>query len=69
MIIKKKKLTEHVFIHPEMYIGSVELLDQNTWTWNNPSKKIIKKKITYPPGLYKIIDEILGKFLIIRNCL
>jgi hypothetical protein len=25
--------------------------------------KIIKKEITYVPGLYKIFDEILGKFV------
>ncbi len=28
--------------------------------------KIVKKEITYVPGLYKIFDEILGKKIIFR---
>jgi DNA topoisomerase-2 len=57
---KKIELIKHILIRPEFYIGSVELLEQITWVWNNFTKNFIKKTITIAPGLYKIINELLG---------
>lgn len=49
---------EHVLLRPNMYIGSVDLITQNMWIMNEDNE-MIKKEITFSPGLYKIFDEIL----------
>lgn len=50
---------EHVLVRPDTYIGSVERMPQTTWVWDNEAKSMVYKEISYPPGLYKIFDEIL----------
>jgi DNA topoisomerase-2 len=30
------------------------------WIWDFENEKMVKKEITFVPGLYKIFDEILG---------
>ncbi len=51
---------EHILLRPDTYIGSVEPLTQETWIWDFEKDKMVKKEITFVPGLYKIFDEILG---------
>lgn len=55
------KLTqlEHVLLRPDTYIGSAERMLQSSWVWDEASKSMTNKDISYPPGLYKIFDEIL----------
>ncbi|CAN8067785.1 unnamed protein product [Agarophyton chilense] len=55
------KLTqlEHILLRPDTYIGSAERVQQPVWVWDDDSKCMVYKEITYPPGLYKIFDEIL----------
>lgn len=55
------KLTqlEHVLLRPDTYIGSVERIQQQVWVWSDSHNCMKQKEITFPPGLYKIFDEIL----------
>ena len=61
-IYQKKSQLEHILLRPDTYIGSVELLQQEMWIWDFEGEKMIKKEISFVPGLYKIFDEILGNF-------
>lgn len=58
-IYQKKSQLEHILLRPDTYIGSVELLQQEMWIWDFENEKMIKKEISFVPGLYKIFDEIL----------
>ena len=49
---------EAVRTRPAMYIGTIEPNMINTFVIDN-TNKIIKKDITYIPGLFKIFDEAL----------
>lgn len=50
---------EHILLRPDTYIGSAERVQQTTWVWDSETKHMVNKEIVYPPGLYKIFDEIL----------
>ena len=59
-----KKLThiEHILVRPSTYIGSIEKTQEDMFVIdhsNQDEPMILKKKIEYIPGLYKIFDEIL----------
>jgi len=58
-IYKKKTHHEHILSTPDTYIGSVEPDTKTMYIFDDENKKIIKKDITFVPGLYKIYDEIL----------
>ena len=62
-IYQKKTQLEHIILRPDSYIGSVEPCSQNMWIWDSEKSAIVSKSITYTPGLYKIFDEIIGKYL------
>jgi len=57
---KYKKYTqlEHVLARPGMYIGSTENDDIKQWVLGD-NGKMVEKLLTFPPGLFKIFDEIL----------
>jgi DNA topoisomerase-2 len=63
-IYQKKTQLEHILIRPDTYIGSVEILKEEMWVWDSAADKMVKREISFVPGLYKIYDEIIGKFLI-----
>ena len=54
---KYQKLTqiEHILVRPHMYVGTIDLIEDNMFIYEN--NKIIEKSIKYIPGLYKIFDE------------
>ena len=56
---QRKTQHEHILIRPDSYIGSVEITEKELWIKSSTEEKLIKKKIKYVPGLYKIFDEIL----------
>lgn len=56
---KMKSHHEHILTLPDTYIGSVEQDTLEAYVYDNSIDKIIKKNITYVPGLYKIYDEII----------
>lgn len=55
------KLTqlEHILLRPETYIGAADCVLQQAWVWDDLSARMVHRDVTYPPGLYKIFDEIL----------
>jgi len=53
---QKKSQLEHVLHRPGMYIGDIEPITADRWIIQD--SKIVKKSITFSPGLYKIFDEI-----------
>lgn len=60
-IYQRKTQLEHILLRPDTYVGSVEETTENMYVFDEEKKAIVKKSITYVPGLYKIFDEILGK--------
>ena len=68
-IYQKKSQLEHILLRPDTYIGSVEMLQQEMWIWDFNAEKMVKKEISFVPGLYKIFDEILGNILRLVKCI
>jgi DNA topoisomerase-2 len=62
---QRKTDKQHVLDNPGMYIGSTEQTDAHLWVFSSSlekeveGSKIISKKITYIPALYKLFDEII----------
>ncbi|XP_052620374.1 DNA topoisomerase 2 isoform X2 [Lactuca sativa] len=54
---QKKTQLEHILLRPDTYIGSIEKHEQTLWVWEDD--QMVKRSISYVPGLYKIFDEIL----------
>ncbi|GLC56369.1 hypothetical protein PLESTB_001097300 [Pleodorina starrii] len=54
---QKKTQLEHIILRPDTYIGSTERQPNHIWVHNG--QKMELKTVNYPPGLYKIFDEIL----------
>jgi len=61
MAEKYQKMTqrEHILKRPDTYIGDIEPTTEKMWVYSEDDQLIMKKEITYVPGLYKIFDEIL----------
>lgn len=53
---KKLTLLEQILLRPQTYIGSTEIEKKKIWVYED---KMIKKEITFIPGLLKLFDEIL----------
>uniref|UniRef100_A0A0N5ANS0 DNA topoisomerase 2 n=1 Tax=Syphacia muris TaxID=451379 RepID=A0A0N5ANS0_9BILA len=59
-IYQKKTQLEHILLRPDTYIGSMERTDKAPmWVYDADSEQIVRREISYVPGLYKIFDEIL----------
>jgi len=56
---KKYELREHIYNIPDTYVGSVNATSLDLYTFNNDTKKMESKNITYVPGLLKIFDEVI----------
>ena len=54
---QKKTQHEHILIRPDTYIGSVVPMQEEMFVYDGKQDAIVKKEITYTPGLYKIFDE------------
>lgn len=48
---------EHIYKIPDTYIGSVELCNSLSWKINED--KMVESQLSYIPGLYKIVDEVV----------
>jgi len=55
------KLTqhEHILQRPDTYVGSIEAVTGEMWVMDEAQMRMVHKKISYVPGLYKIFDEIV----------
>ncbi|OMJ19226.1 DNA topoisomerase 2 [Smittium culicis] len=58
-IYQKKSQLEHILLRPDTYIGSVEPVEEQMWTYNSTTERMEKNLVKYTPGLYKIVDEII----------
>lgn len=56
---KKHELRDHIYQIPDTYIGSVEPTQLDTYIYDDNTKRMVKKTLTYVPGLYKIFDEVV----------
>lgn len=50
-------------LRPDTYVGSVEETTEPMYVFDEEKQAIVKRNVTYVPGLYKIFDEILGKWV------
>lgn len=48
---------DHILLRPSTYIGSVDLNEMSEYVFDRKENKFDLKKISYVPGLRKIIDE------------
>ena len=60
-IYQKKTQLEHILLRPDTYVGSVEETTENMYVYDAEKNAILKRQVTFVPGLYKIFDEILGE--------
>lgn len=56
---KKHELRDHIYELPDTYIGSVEAVQLDTYVYDETEGRMVRKNITFVPGLYKIFDEII----------
>lgn len=56
---QKKSHLEQILLRPDTYVGSIEDENDNLWVWNNDTKTMSQRSVTFVPGLLKIFDEIL----------
>ena len=60
-IYQRKTQLEHILLRPDTYVGSVEETTEPMYVYDTEKQAIVRKPVTFVPGLYKIFDEILGK--------
>jgi DNA topoisomerase-2 len=53
----KKEIFEHILQTPDMYLGSVNVVDKKMHVFDDATGKIVHREIQYIPGLYKLFDE------------
>ena len=50
---------EHVRERPDTYIGDIEILEEPRWVFNTETKRMVKKLVTYNPGLEQCVMELI----------
>ena len=61
-IYQRKTQLEHILLRPDTYVGSTEESTESIFVFDSEKEVILKRNITFVPGLYKIYDEILGTY-------
>jgi DNA topoisomerase II len=56
---KRKAPIEHVLLRPEMYVGSMDMMEAKVYVIDEEKKRMELTKLAYVPGLLKLLDEIL----------
>lgn len=56
---KKYELREHIYNIPDTYIGSINSSSLDLYVFNDDTKRMEEKNITYVPGLLKMFDEVI----------
>lgn len=54
---QKKSQHEHILLRPDTYVGSLLPTEEEMFVYDEDEDAIVKKKITFTPGLFKIFDE------------
>ena len=60
-IYQRKTQLEHILLRPDTYVGSTEETTEVLFVYDVDREAIVKRSVTFVPGLYKIYDEILGE--------
>ena len=60
-LYQRKTQLEHILLRPDTYVGSTEESTEPIFVYDSEKEAIVKRNVTFVPGLYKIYDEILGK--------
>ena len=63
-IYQRKTQLEHILLRPDTYVGSTEESTEQIFVFDSEKGVILKRNVTFVPGLYKIYDEILGTFIV-----
>ncbi|KAI5306470.1 hypothetical protein KEM56_000756 [Ascosphaera pollenicola] len=50
---------EHIIKRPDTYIGSIERTEKRMWVYNRETEAMEYRDVSFVPGLYKILDEIV----------
>mmetsp|Transcript_129509 Transcript_129509/g.415146 ORF Transcript_129509/g.415146 Transcript_129509/m.415146 type:complete len:1228 (+) Transcript_129509:59-3742(+) len=58
-IYQKKTQLEHILLRPDTYVGSTEAQPQELWVFDAVQSRMVFRKVSYVPALYKIFDEII----------
>jgi DNA topoisomerase-2 len=56
---KKHELRDHVYELPDSYVGNTEPVALETYLYDDSTKSMAKREITYVPALFKCFDEVL----------
>jgi DNA gyrase/topoisomerase IV subunit B len=60
LLLEVVSLQKRAFVgRPDTYVGSLNPVTEVMWVLDSKSGKMVNRKVTYAPGLYKIFDEIL----------
>ena len=54
---QKKTDKEHILDNPDTYIGSVDNIENDMYSFDSESKKMVFGKHVINPGLFKLFDE------------
>ncbi|GBB90710.1 hypothetical protein RclHR1_17760001 [Rhizophagus clarus] len=58
-IYQKISLVEHILLRPDIYIGPTQTYTEKLSVYDSDKRAMVHRDVTYVPGLYKIINEIL----------
>jgi len=58
-VFQKKNQIEQILDRPHLYIGSVNMIEEQLWVYDQKKDKMVNRTVKYVPGLLKIFDEIL----------
>lgn len=56
---RQHDLRSHIYELPDTYAGSSEMTTVETFVFDEESKRMVKRELTYVPALYKCYDEII----------
>lgn len=57
---RKLNEVEHVLTRPGRYIGAITPHTENVFVFDSPSKRMVKREVTYNPGFIKLFDEVIS---------
>jgi DNA topoisomerase-2 len=58
-VYQKKTQLEHILLRPDTFVGSVESVTEKLWVKDPHGPSLVQREVTFVPGLYKIVDEII----------
>lgn len=56
---QQKELMQQIFDSPDTYVGSMDPTIEYMWVFSKDEQKMVRKKLKYIEGFYKLFDEVL----------